>query len=367
MKSPTRDRGPRGGRSLACVVLGVALSASPALADDVRDRILVNGFTEFEFEKQLEKKGFGDPNGSFDVDTIGFVLNVHASDRIRISLESDWSHGADARQDGGVVLEYGFLEYTISDLAKVRVGKFLTPMGIFNEVHNVSYSFASVKLPSATNKTGRIIKDAFLFYPRYAAGIALHGDGTLGSKDFSYDVLLANGDTVTTSAEPAMNPYQFDTNFSKSLTMRFRFEPSPYLRVGASFYHDTLTDVNANSITSGGFEAEYSRKNAKLIGEVMFGTLRHLDATTDAQVGWYLHGQYKLGHFTPYARIEGVSLTDRPGNHGNQLVTGLDFEVSKNLFVKAENNRFWGGPNSSLATLPGSKYNEIKAAVAFGF
>jgi hypothetical protein len=172
---------------------------------------------------------------------------------------------------------------------------------------------------------------------------------------------------VTTSAQPTVNPYQFDTNFSKSITMRFRFEPSPYLRLGASFYHDTLTDVNANKITSGGFEAEYSRKNAKVISEVMIGSLRHLNGTTDGQVGWYVQGQYKLGRFTPYARIEGVSLTDRPGNYGHDLVTGLDFEVSKNLFVKAENNHFWGGPNSSLGTLPGSKYNEIKAAVSFGF
>ena len=69
----------------------------------------------------------------------------------------------------------------------------------------------------------------------------------------------------------------------------------------------------------------------------------------------------------PYVRFEGVSLTDRPGNYGHDLVTGANFEVSKNLLVKAENNHFWGGPNSSLGTLPGSKYNEIKAAVSFGF
>jgi hypothetical protein len=154
----------------------LVLAGLPALAQDIRDRITVNGFTEFEFEKQLEKKGFGDPNGSFDSDTIGLVFNVHASDRVRISLESDWSHGADTRAGGGVTLEYGFLEYTVSDLAKVRVGKFLTPFGIFNEVHNIAHSFASVKLPSSTNKTARIIKDAYLFYPRYASGIAAHGD-----------------------------------------------------------------------------------------------------------------------------------------------------------------------------------------------
>jgi hypothetical protein len=352
-------------RLMAALLL---LATLPVYADDIRDRIRINGFTEFEFEKQLEQQGYGDPNGSFDVDTLGLVLNVHASDRIRISLESDWSHGSDIREGGGTTLEYGFLEYTISDLAKVRVGKFLTPFGVFNEIHNVSYSFLSVKLPSSTNKTGRIIKDGYLFYPRYNSGIAVHGDGTIGGKDFNYDVLLANGDTLTDSTEPDINPYEHDTNFAKALTARFRLEPSPYLRLGVSFYHDTLTDVDANRIYSSGLEAEYNRGDFKLLGELMLGWLRHLDGSTDRQVGWYVQGSHKLHvPLTPFVRLEGVSLRDRPGNYGYDLVTGLYFELSKNLFIKGENNHFWGGATSSLGKLPGSNYNEIKAAVAYGF
>src|SRR5712692_8399985 len=91
-------------------------------ADDIRDRITVNGFTNFEFERQLGKKGFGDPNGSFDADELGFAINVHASDRIRVSTELDWEHGAASGLNrGSVNLEYGFLEYTVKDSLKLRV------------------------------------------------------------------------------------------------------------------------------------------------------------------------------------------------------------------------------------------------------
>ena len=84
--------------TVALLLLFVATAS--AYADDIRDRIRINGFTEFEFEKQVEKQGYGDPNGSLDTDTLGLVLNVHASDRVRISLESDWSHGSDNREGG---------------------------------------------------------------------------------------------------------------------------------------------------------------------------------------------------------------------------------------------------------------------------
>jgi phosphate-selective porin len=354
---------------LALTVVITTSGARSADADDIRDRITINGFTNFEFERQLEKKGFGDPKGSFDADELGFAINVHASDRIRISSELDWEHGAASGLGrGSVNLEYGFLEYTLKDSLKLRVGKFLTPFGIFNEVHNISYSFLSVKLPSSTNKTGRVIKHSYLFYPRWTVGIAARGDGSVGDKDFNYDVLLGNGDTVTSGATSELNPFEVDDNGVKSVTARFRFEPTAHLRVGNSFYYDKITDKGYNRIVSDGLELEFNKGRVRVVSEAVLGWLRDTNGGTWKQLGWYVQGSYRLGHgISPFVRLEQVNPLDTPSDDGFDLVTGINYEFSKNLFLKAENNHFWGGSKSSLGTLPGSKYNEIKAAVSFGF
>ena len=99
-----------------------------------------------------------------------------------------WEHGAATEDDrGNVALEYGFVEYAVSDLLKVRFGKMFTPFGIFNEIHTAKPAFLSVKEAAGTNKPERIVEAGYRFFPRWGTGIALRGDGVLGGKDFDYE------------------------------------------------------------------------------------------------------------------------------------------------------------------------------------
>src|SRR5262245_15218105 len=106
-------------RGLAAALLVCASVAGEAAAQDFFDRIRINGYTSFEFEKQLSKQGNGDKNGSFDADGFDLVLNIHASERVRAALDMALEHGV-ATEDGrgNVAMEYGFVEFTVSDAAK---------------------------------------------------------------------------------------------------------------------------------------------------------------------------------------------------------------------------------------------------------
>jgi hypothetical protein len=119
-----------------------------------------------------------------------------------------------------VAVEYAFVEYAFSDLLKIRVGKMFIPFGIYNEIHTAKPAFLSVKEPASTNKAERIVDDAFRFYPRWGSGIALHGDGLIGERGFSYDLFLSNGDQSET------NPFEEDNNGAKAVTGRFRSRAS---------------------------------------------------------------------------------------------------------------------------------------------
>jgi hypothetical protein len=346
-------------------VAGLILAFGPAVlsADDLRDRITFNGFMGVEFERQWDEEGFGDPEGSFDSDVIAVAINIHATERVRVSIESDWEHGTSTGSNrGSLNLEYGFVEYTVSNGLKVRAGKFLTPFGIFNEIHNVAYSFVPVKLPSPSNRTDRIIRDAYPPHPRWGTGVALHGDWTIGGRDGSYDVLVANGDNAT------VNPFDRDENESKSLTARLRFEPSPHLRLGTSFYWDHTMQTGFNRLVSHGTEVDLRWKRVQILAEGILGWKRRTTGETVRQVAAYGQAAYRFDNrITPYVRLEFVDLRDTPDDAGTNLITGVNYEIDRNLFLKLENDRFRGATGNPLGALPGGGYDELKVALCFGF
>ena len=349
---------------LATAAAIAGLAGAPVLRAQGLEHLTINGYSSFEFEKQVEDEGGGDPNGSFDADLFDLVFNVQVNDKIRVSADLTWEHGS-ATEDGfgNVAVEYAFVEYAFTDLLKVRVGKMFTPYGIFNEIHTAKPAFLSVKEPAATNKPERIVEDAFRFFPRWGAGIALRGDGIIAERDFSYDVLVANGDQEET------NPFEEDNNLAKSVTARFRFEPSDALAVGTSFYYDKVESGGIDNLTSNGFELRYQSDVWRVLAEVVLGWRRPLEGDRVHQIGWFVQPSYYFDNgLTPYVRFERIDPnTAKDDDHGYDLIVGVNYEIAGNFMIKAENNYFKGASESSLAQYPNASYNEIKAAVVLGF
>jgi hypothetical protein len=343
----------------------LCLVAAPAGAIDW-EKIVVNGYTSFEFERMLAPKGegAGDPNGSFDADEFDLVLNFNASDKIRATTDLTWEHGAATEDNrGNIAMEYGFVEYTITDLAKIRVGKMFTPFGLFNQIHTAKPAFLSVKEPASTNKPERIVTDAQRFFPRWGAGIAVQGDGTVSGRQFDYDVLLANGE------QDGTNPYEEDNNKSKSLTGRFRFEPTENLKLGASMYYDNSSNGGTSRVRSHGVELEWSPRQWHVLAEAIVGRAESGNLGSKDQTGWFVQPAYHFDNgVTPYLRFDWIDPdTDKASDEGYDVVLGVNYELSKWFMIKLENNYFKGAKNSSLAAYPGRDYNEIKAAVVLGF
>lgn len=348
--------------SCAAAMLFLCFS-SAAAGQDARDRITINGFGSLEFEKQFQKNGFGDAKGSFDNDVLGIAVNIYLNDRTRLSLESDWEHGtATGLSRGSLNLEYGFVEYTLAEWLKVRAGKFLVPFGYYNEIHNVAYTFETVKLASPLSNTVRVARGAYRFYPRHAVGIAFHGDSTIGGKNVDYDFLISNGEQTNT------NPFEFDDNSFKAVAARVRLDPAEKLRVGTSFYYDEVTERGFDRLIAQAVELEFNWKALRVLSEACIGWKRRTTGGSFDQFGWYLQAAYRFkNRLAPYSRFEYVDFLDSPGDQGFNLITGLNYEVNKNLYLKLENNHFWGGPKNGFATLPGRGYDELKTAIVFGF
>jgi len=351
-------------RTLALLAVSGLLTPSPVLSQEISDRLVINGYTNFEFSKQVSKEGDGDKNGSFDADQFDLVFNITVSERVRVAADLSWEHGT-ATEDGrgNQAMEYGFVEYAMSDKLKLRFGKMFTPFGVFNEIHTAKPAFLSVKEAASLNKNDRIVEGGFLFYPRWGAGIAAHGDGVIAGRDITYDVLVANGD------QEEANPFEEDENSEKSLTARVRVDVADGLRLGYSYYRDHVGSGVRTKLQSHGFEAELNLDRFRILGEVAFGTLDTPTGGAQKQIGWYIQPSLHLKNgWTPYVRLDHVNPNRRLADvGGHDLIVGVNIELSRNFQFKAENNTFRGGSKSSLAQYPGRGYNEIKAALVLGF
>ncbi len=118
----------------------IVLSAQPCTAQ-LGDRIRINGYSSFEFERSLSSQGRGDPNGSFDADLFDLVLNFRLTDRLRVAADITWEHGVASEEDfGNAAIEYAFAEYSVSESLRFRASKMLVHFGIYNEIHTAPSS-----------------------------------------------------------------------------------------------------------------------------------------------------------------------------------------------------------------------------------
>lgn len=333
---------------------------SSSTSSSFLDKITINGYTSFEFERQLESDGFGDTNGSFDADLFDIVLNVQVNDSLRVAADITWEHGSATEEDfGNVALEYAFAEYAFSNLFKLRAGKMFTPFGFFNEIHTAKPAYLSVKEAGSTNKPKNIIAGAPRFYPRWGVGLALQGNTMIDGHAVDYNLMISNGDQDDT------NPFEEDNNTGKAAAFRTRVSATDDLQLGYSLYYDDGLSTNT---MSHGLQFEYLYDDFRLLGEGVWGEIDSEYQQRFNHYGWFLQTSYHLDNgLTPYFRFEHYDPdTDISNDHGFDAVLGINFNYN-NLIFKLENNYYFGASESTLGTLPGNGYNEIKGAIVVGF
>jgi len=340
------------------------------------DKIRLNGYSSFEFEQELTNTDIkGDPYGSFDADLFDLVLNIQATDRLRISTDITFEHGASTENGrGNVAIEYAFAEYTVSDLLKVRTGKMFSAFGIYNEIHTAKPATIQVKEPRATNKPDKLTTglSATRFFPRWNTGIGLVGS----SEKYDYIIQLSNGDQEEVDADT--NPYEADNNTQKALTGRYRYSPTDNLRLGFSFHHDLFTGANADinkstEISSYGIQLNWESDKAAIELESVYGSLDFVDennATVNEKierVGATLLLSYSLTEvLTPYLEFEYFDPNlDIKEDEISIIIAGINYEIDSNFYLKLEVDRVSSAENNSLYL--GRFSSEIKAAVAIGF
>jgi len=319
------------------------------------DEIQINGYTSFEYEKNLDGDG-GDKYGSFDADLFDLVLNLQVTPNLRVATDITWEHGA-ASEDGrgNVAMEYGFPEYTIYPWLKVRAGKMFTYFGIYNEIHTAKPTTLTVKEPLSTNKNDKIGSD-IRFYPRWSTGIAILGDIPMEDDEAEYIIQISNGEQEET------NPYEEDNNSFKALSASANYTFDEVVKVGSSVYWDRISDEA--EVLSVGIQAEYMAESFLVELEIVAGYVGTYDKTY--RYGYTALVGYTFYEFlTPYFRYEMYDPDeDAPKDLSFLFVYGINLMIDEGFYLKTELNTF---NSQHKALVENGYYTELKAALVLGF
>lgn len=328
------------------------------------EKIEINGYLSVEYEKTIAGDAEGDVNGSFDMDLFDLVFNIQATDRLRITTDITFEHGA-ATEDGrgNVAVEYAFAEYTRKNWLRFRAGKMFTAFGIYNEIHTAKPATLSVKEPLSTNKNNKF-GSAIRFYPRWLTGLAIQGDTAIAGRYLDYIIQFSNGET-----EGDSNPFEEDDNSTMAVNGRVRLQLSDRLSLGVSHYRDKM-DVYSGGVSidrivihSYGYQIEYE-SNAGLGIEVehvggMEGDIeRHAYTVMLSQhVGKGLIAYFRNEYLEPDASID--------NDEARRDILGLNIEVDSNMFIKVELVDNTTAINNSKYS--GADWTEVKASLSVGF
>jgi hypothetical protein len=277
--------------------------------------LAVRAFVTLEVLKPEGRTSIVTPD-TFTLFTVWNSLHWHffaETDLNRIVIAND--HGEiTTGDDSSVELARLYLEYTPSDLLNVRVGKFLTPIGIWNPIHEAPY------LPTVSDPLAASDR----FFDNFATGILVFGRTTVDSVDVDYslygqptDQLLAAPDITDRKARRgagARVELSTDTNWTLGLS---------------ALALDNKTSGQWEQVA--GADARWHRQDFELWSEFVTNTPLDSGRMTWA---WYAQATMPIhsGVFG-VARYEHAQLAAGDVNHG---IVGLNYQPWPWLVLKTQ-------------------------------
>jgi len=265
----------------------------------------VGGYMDFEFRAPEDEDS---PHGFTQKRFIPFIYS-DISDRVKLATEIEFEFGGvGGGRSGEVILEFGTIDFLITDWLNWRGGFLLTPLGKFNLVHDSPLQ----------DLTDRPLVDQ-LIIPTTLTDLGAGFFGTLYPTELSkldYELYVTNGifsglnDAGSITFEEGFGLMgskgaagYFDDNFNKNpgVVGRVNYSPLLGLDVGVSSYTQRYDENNENQLTISALDFTYQRGAFEFLGEGAYAFIETDDFSeesgiTDDMWGYYLEARY---HFMP--------------------------------------------------------------------
>lgn len=161
----------------AAVPLAAQLPAAPASSTE---RIRIGGYAAITLTRTADSSGVRIAEGN-----VAAIISGSLSSRLSYlgeldAVSSSRQNYAGRQDDRQFEIARLYVEANASDLLRLRVGRFLTPVGQWNEIHAEPLTWTAVR-PLATYRS----------FAKYSTGALLAGQGALAGHDAGYALWVA--------------------------------------------------------------------------------------------------------------------------------------------------------------------------------
>lgn len=294
----------------------------------------VYGYIDLEYEYDTAQK-----ISTFDIHHFN-MLSTYSFRQFRVFSEIEWEHGPGMEPDGGqgeIVLERAWFEFTRNDQLKVRGGKFLSPFGIYNLIHDATPTFLTTSLPLIYQKHRPFGMNKDRLYAKFYVGLQALGSVTTASGwRFEYTLGVGNGRGSESFSE--------DNDNNKAMMARAIVQPVESLHIGASFYGDR----NAEGVSGKprareqayGIDFEFDNEQLQIQSEYVRFRLEKnsLESAFQHAHSYYSQLAYTIGgHVTPILRYDYFAPNVDTNNDAySYWLVGLNVSPDPDVYLKAE-------------------------------
>lgn len=209
-----------------------------------------------------------------------------------------------------VALDRLYVDYRASDALVVRLGKFLTPIGRWNQEHSDPQVWTVLR--------PLISQSAF---PTSASGVMVFGSVPVGPQWIDYQTYASNG--------PGWRPSPNSVPFDRAYGGRLSTALNPDLQVGVSLSRFAQQDLPVQRFEIAGVDASWSWHRAEFSGEAIDRRAQGGGPDVDEH-GWFAQAvlplverwwgvarveAYKRAGMAPQSRTSLVGVVYRSGRH----------------------------------------------------
>lgn len=294
--------------------------------------VRLGGYASTDFENPTDQRAF------FAFDDLSLFVFGDIGSRVHFFVEAEETHfllvdssGVSFRNNGD--LERLYLDYLHADGVKVRAGKFLTPVGTWNEIHPDPLTW-TVSRPVASFGT----------FPAFMTGLQVFGTWAGSKRDLDYNLFVQHNESIDRSTG--------DRHTERMVGGRVRIRQGA-LEIGVPVVRYTERDTR-DVVTFSGADLLARAGRLELRGETTTGRVRSPDGTSRAEYAAYLQGLVALTD-----RFFIVARQERARSRDDEIYTatsaGLLFRpvsaMSLKLEVQGRSGRFFPAETSTGSRL----------------
>jgi len=255
---------------------------------------------------------------------IKLLAELDSQDVLQLPTHHDNDDGVGSAPT--VALERLYLDFLASDELKLRIGKFLTPIGRWNQEHSDPLTWTTLR--------PLISQSAF---PTSATGLMLFGSLPLGPQGLDYQLYASGGSDW--HASPRVDP------FSSAIGLRLAAALSADLQFGLSAAQYVQQHQDRDRFDLLGLDAVWAVQGTEISAEAIVRRSRDDRAT---ERGGFVQGRWPLAmRWSAVARVEAYKRAEDTGSHRSALL-GLVYRSGHHWVGKVE----WVEPNRAASGLP---------------